>query len=71
MPEQLGEWSWSQRPSNGGIVAVMLVRTGHTIGITFPRPAGWTGDPREDQDFVRAILSSAVAAQWSAGPPMP
>ena len=71
MPERQGKWNWSQRLSSGGIVAVMLVRPGHSIAITFPRPDGWTGERSEDEDFIRTILSSAAAEQWTAGPAFP
>lgn len=71
MPERQGRWSWSQRLSGGGVVAALLVRPGHSIAITFPKPEGWTGERSEDQDFIRAILTSAAAEQWSAGASLP
>jgi hypothetical protein len=66
-----GKWSWSQRLSNSHVIAVMLIRPGNSIAITFPRPAGWTGERKEDRDFVRAMLFSAAEEQWCKAPSAP
>jgi hypothetical protein len=35
--------------------------------VTFPRPSGWTGMRKRDEEFVRALLFSAAEEPWSAG----
>lgn len=73
MPGKTGEkWTWSQsRQSSNSIVAVMLVKPNHSIAITFQRPLGWTGNRREDEDFLRGLLFSAAEECWVSGSATP
>ena len=66
-----GKWNWSQRLTSSSVVAVMLIRPSHSIAVTFPRPEGWTGERKQDQDFVRAMLFSAAEEQWTTPRPTP
>ena len=67
MPGDTGKWTWNQPRTSGNVVAVMLVRPNHSIALTFPRPDGWTGERKQDQDLIRAMLLSAVEERWSSG----
>jgi hypothetical protein len=73
MPGKTGEkWTWNQsRQSSNAIVAVMLIKPNHSIAITFPRPSGWTGERKQDEDFLRALLFSAAEECWTSGTATP
>ena len=72
MPGRNSKWTWSQsRQASSSVIAVMLIKPNHSIAITFPRPEGWTGNRKQDEDFVRALLFSAAEEQWCAGSAAP
>jgi hypothetical protein len=64
-------WSWGQSDrADSRYVSVILTKKNHSIAIAFPRPQGWSGNPREDQELVRAILFGAAEEPWESGTPL-
>jgi hypothetical protein len=72
MPALNGKWTWQHvGQANGEVVAVMLTKSNQTIAVTFPRPEGWTGEGKRDEDHIRSILLSAIQERWSGAPSTP
>ncbi len=59
-------WSWGQSDrADSRYVSVILTKKNHSIAIAFPRPQGWSGNPREDQELVRANFRGGLKAPFN------